>query len=203
VSLNRAGYDAAAAQWDAARRDFYGRERDYLELFLGGLPAGARILDAGCGTGRPMAEHVAALGYAVTGVDQSAAMLELARRRLPGQTFRLAALEDCDFAGPYGGVICWDALFHIPRDRHRDILERLCRVLEPGGRIMLTSGGSAHPAFTDRMFGQEFFYDSLPPEALLALLRNLGFRVLLSELLNRPDGGRDKGRLAVVAQLPQ
>lgn len=65
---------------------------------------------------------------------------------------------------------------------------------------MLTSGGSEHPAFTDSMFGEEFFYDSHPPEALRAFLGTLGLRVLREELLNAPTGGRDKGRIAVLAQ---
>jgi perosamine synthetase len=44
------------------------------------------VLDLGCGTGRHAAE-LARRGYRVVGVDRSASMLELARRRLPDVRF--------------------------------------------------------------------------------------------------------------------
>jgi SAM-dependent methyltransferase len=44
------------------------------ELIHEAIPAGATVLDLGCGTGR-IARVLASLGHAVTGVDDSAAML--------------------------------------------------------------------------------------------------------------------------------
>jgi SAM-dependent methyltransferase len=48
---------------------------------LAGDVAGRRILDAGCGSG-PIAEALRERGAIVTGIDSSAKMVELARRRL-------------------------------------------------------------------------------------------------------------------------
>lgn len=205
--MNRAAYDHVAAQWAAARSGFYGREEQYLDLLLNGLPAGAHVLDAGCGAGWPMAGAVLARGFRVTGVDQSRELLALARRRFPedgpvAPRWVLSSLEDYPFDQPAAAVICWDTLFHIPRERHPRLLQRMAACLEPGGRIMLTMGGSAHPAFTDEMFGQTFFYDSHTPDETAHLLRGLGLTVLLGEFMNLPDtaqGGRDKGRYALVA----
>lgn len=206
--MNRAAYDAIAPRWDEARRSFYGREQFYLDTLLAGLPPGATVLDAGCGTGRPMAEYVIARGFRVVGYDQSEVMLALARQRFPGQTWICAPLEDCGFdvggaagGARYAAAICWDALFHIERSQHEAILRRIRDRLHPGGRLMLTCGGSEHPAFTDTMFGETFFYDSHTPERTLALLDGLGFRPLIAEFMNEPTGGRDKGRYAIVAQL--
>jgi len=50
-------------------------------LALAGDVAGRRILDAGCGSG-PLLAALRDLGAIVTGIDKSAGMLELARRRL-------------------------------------------------------------------------------------------------------------------------
>ncbi|MEO6026007.1 MAG: hypothetical protein ABIR79_03985 [Candidatus Binatia bacterium] len=65
LGLNRSGYDSVADAWDAARVGFYGRERDYLDAFLADLPTPSTkqstIVDLGCGTGRPFAEHVLAI----------------------------------------------------------------------------------------------------------------------------------------------
>jgi hypothetical protein len=43
-----------------------------------------------------------------------------------------------------------------------------------------------------------FYYDSLPPETLVQLLEDLGFRVALSEVCELPDGARNKGKLATI-----
>lgn len=69
-------YDLLYAEKD------YAAECDLVEAAhrrFGSLP-GNRLLDIGCGTGRHSIE-LAARGWDVCGVDRSAAMLELARRR--------------------------------------------------------------------------------------------------------------------------
>ncbi len=197
---NARSYDRIAARWDDARRAFYGRERDYVDLVLTGLPPASRILDLGCGSGRPLAEHVLARGHRVVGYDQSAALLAIARRRFPQATWRQGGLETLELEGVYDGAICWDALFHVERTHHHAIIATVARHLARDGRLMLTVGGSAHPAFVDTMFGEEFFYDSLPPEQVVELLEALGFEPLLTEFMNEPTPGRDKGRYAIVAR---
>lgn len=68
--------------------------------------------------------------------------------------------------------------------------------------LALTAGGSEHPAFTDTMFDQTFFYDSNPQHRLVALLQGLGFPIDAAEFLSTPTDGHGKGRYAVVASLP-
>lgn len=198
--VNREAYDRIAEQWDAARRGFYGREAVYLDALLAGLPDRSHILDAGCGAGLPLAGRVIERGHRVTGVDQSAALLAYARQRFPAETWVLCALEDYAFSEPFQAVICWDTLFHIEREKHAGLLARMAGCLPSGGRLMLTVGGSEHPAFTDTMFGVEFFYDSNPPGKTLGMLQSLGFSVVIGEYMNLPTDGRDKGRYAIVAQ---
>jgi 2-polyprenyl-3-methyl-5-hydroxy-6-metoxy-1,4-benzoquinol methylase len=199
--MNRASYDAIAASWDAARVDFYGRERAYVDALLDGLPAASDVLDLGCGTGRPIAEYILSRGHRVTGVDQAEALLARARARLPQATWIASPIEAFTSSDRFDSIVCWDALFHIERSQHRMLFERFAGMLRPGGRLMLTAGGSEHPPFTDTMFGHPFFYDSHPPHEVLAMLARVGFAPIVSELMNPPTGGRDKGRLALVARL--
>lgn len=199
--MNRESYDAIAADWDRARASFYGREREYLDALLTGLQPRSHVLDLGCGTGRPMAEYVLARGHRVTGVDQSVALLDIARARFPDATWILGTIEAFLPPARFAAIVCWDALFHIDRREHEPLFARFAAMLEPGGRLMVTFGGSDHPAFTDEMFGRTFFYDSHPPERELAILSGQGFRPVVSELMNPPTTGRDKGRYAVVARL--
>lgn len=198
--MNEAAYDRIASQWDAARQAFVGRERDYVAALLEGLPVPSSVVDVGCGTGRPMAQFVIEAGHRITGIDQSSSLLELARARFPRHRWIRAHIQAYAFDEQYDAAICWDTLFHIERAHHHPILTRLHGCLRRGGRLMLTAGGSDNPAFTDSMFGQEFFYDSLPPEQLSSLLVAIGFDLRLNEYMDLPTSGRNKGRVAIVAR---
>lgn len=199
--MNRTSYNAIAPDWDAARRSFYGREREYVDALLEGIGTPANVLDLGCGTGRPIAEYILLKGHRVTGVDYAESLLDLARARFPAATWIHADIASYVPGDRFDAVVCWDALFHIDRSLHERLLSRCAGHLLPHGRLMLTCGGSDHPAFTDTMHGQPFFYDSHPPETVLALLAGLGFKPIIAEFMNLPTTGRDKGRYAVVARL--
>lgn len=198
--MNLESYNQIALQWAAARSAFWGCEQAYLDAVLAVTPAETTILDLGCGTGRPMAEHVVAQGRRVLGVDQSEAMLALARSRLPRERWVLSTMEAFEPDQPCHGALLWDSLFHVLRTEHEPILRKVVGALPVGARLMLTVGGSAHPAFTDTMFGQTFSYDSNTPEESEQILARLGCRIVIGEFMNLPDGGRNKGRYAIVAE---
>jgi len=138
--MNRDSYDAIAQQWDETRVLLSDAEKRILDLVLEHAPAGANVLDLGCGTGRPIAEYLVSRKLHVTGVDQSAAMLQLARIRLPDQRWILSSLESFEPEGEFAAVIVWDSLFHIPRDEHAAILARVRSAMPLGSRIALTVG---------------------------------------------------------------
>ncbi|MEM9556193.1 MAG: methyltransferase domain-containing protein [Acidobacteriota bacterium] len=197
--MNRTSYDAIVTDWERARVALSDAERRILALLCEGLGPGSTILDLGCGTGRPVAEHLVARGFRLTGVDQSPKMLDVAQRLLPEQEWILGSLETFTPHRTYDAAVAWDSLFHIPRAEHEGILRRVRAALPVGGRLALTVGGSDHSAFTDTMFGHEFFYDSHPPKVVEALLESLGFELVHCEFLDLPTSERDKGRYALVA----
>ena len=206
AALNRESYDAIATRWDRTRGPLAQSEQRIIDLLVADLAPGARVLDLGCGTGRPIAEQLVARGLAVTGVDQSSRMLELARARLPRGRWLASRIEDFTPPPdklPFAAAIAWDSLFHVPREHHAAVFARLRTALRPGGRFALTVGGSAGPAFTDTMLDHTFFYDSHAPDAATALLLDAGFAIVHAEFLSVPTGGRDKGRYTIVAHAAQ
>lgn len=198
--MNRNSYNKIANEWSTARTAFFGREREYVDAVLAAAPTGSTILDLGCGTGRPMAEYIVSQGRHVLGVDQAEAMLAIARMQLPNEEWVLCAMQEYEPEAGFHGALIWDALFHLRRTEHEPIVRKVVRALPAGGRLMLTVGGSEHPEFTDFMFGQEFYYDSNTPAETEQFLRRLSCRILIAEYMNRPDGVRDKGRYAIVAE---
>ena len=64
------------------------------------VPAPARVLDAGCGTGR-VAIRLHELGYQVVGVDVDASMLAMARRDAPDLEWHEADLATFDLGSTF------------------------------------------------------------------------------------------------------
>ncbi|SOD66597.1 Methyltransferase domain-containing protein [Streptomyces zhaozhouensis] len=105
-------------------------------LSLAGDVAGRRILDAGCGSG-PLFAALRDRGALVTGLDSSAEMVELARRRLgAGADLRVADLGDpLPFAdGAFDDVLA-SLVLHYLEDWGPTLAETR-RVLGPGGRLI-------------------------------------------------------------------
>lgn len=194
------GYDRIASDWNALRTGFRPGERDFLDLLLDSLPENASVLDLGCGTGVPNATTLATAGHRITGIDASRELLTIAATTLPGATLIQSSFEAVELTATYQGALCWDSLFHLPRRHHPQVISKLAAALVPGAVLLLTSGGSTQEPFTDTMFGHEFSYDALPPDETIALVKASGFDVIRAELLEKPTGGRNKGRLAIAAR---
>ncbi len=110
---------------------------------LFGPPGEHGLLDAGCGPGRHLIE-LAGIGYEMTGLDMSPAMLQLARENLAasGCHARLveASLEKIPTdLGPLDGIYCLGNSLAATgsRAKAQSSVEAMAKVLRPGGRIFV------------------------------------------------------------------
>jgi cyclopropane fatty-acyl-phospholipid synthase-like methyltransferase len=191
-------YDRIAEQWHDTRREetYVAHVLRYVDLTLRSLQPGAKVLDIGCGTGRPIAEYLVQKGFRVVCVDKSAKMLEIASTVVPIAQLIHADMLDIEFSEKFSAVIMWDSLFHVARVHHKRTFHKLRDWLEQDGRLLLSYGGSGHAGFTSKMHGEMFFYSGYKPEEMLNLLKEAGLEVELSEV----DDASSKGHLAVVAR---
>lgn len=121
--------------WYRGRRQVLRAVLDTLDL-----PENARLLDAGCGSGRTLDELVG--DGRVTGVDQSVAAVTSARAR-GHEDVHVAVVEDMPFEdATFDLVTCLDVIEHTP-DHHATLAE-LLRVTRPDGLLVVTV--PAYPA---------------------------------------------------------
>ena len=122
--------------WYRARRDILS---DLIARQIS-LPADARILEIGCGTGH----NLAMLGHfgRVDAIEVDGAARDVASRRLGRAVMNapLPALAGVE-AGTYDLIAILDVLEHVEEDR--DALIGMASKLKPGGRILITV--PAHP----------------------------------------------------------
>lgn len=99
--------------------------------FVAHLKPGARILDAGCGSGRD-ARAFHEMGYDVEAFDASAELVELARQ-YSGLPVEQKRFEDVTEVERYDGIWCCASLLHVPLAELPEVMARLARALKPGG----------------------------------------------------------------------
>jgi SAM-dependent methyltransferase len=118
------------------RHWWYRGRRTVLDGVIAGLqlPTPARVLDAGCGSGRNMIE-LARLG-SVTGVELSETSVELARKRDAGEVISGSVLEMPFADDSFDLAVSLDVIEHLEDDL--GALRELRRTVAPGGALLVT-----------------------------------------------------------------
>jgi SAM-dependent methyltransferase len=103
----------------------------------------ARILDAGCGTGR-VAIRLAELGHHCTGVDTDLSMLAVARREAPALEWLHGDLAHLDALGLEPGfdlvVAAGNVIPLLASGTESAVVQHLAAVLRPGGLLVTGMG---------------------------------------------------------------
>jgi SAM-dependent methyltransferase len=122
----------------ATTRDVERADRE-VEFLTGQLPAGGRILDLACGTGR-IAAPLAKRGFEVAGLDISERALAVARDEAPELDLRHGDMRELPWEeATFDGVInLWTAFGYFETQSHDErVLAEIARVLRPGGMFLI------------------------------------------------------------------
>ncbi|HEY1715395.1 MAG TPA: methyltransferase domain-containing protein [Solirubrobacteraceae bacterium] len=153
--------------WYRGRRHVIRAELDRLAL-----PADARILDAGCGSGRTLVE-LANYGGEVCGIELNSDAAELARARGLGDV-QVGRLEELPWEdGAFDLITCLDVIEHVPDDV--TALVELRRVAEPGGWLLVTV--PAYRALWSRHDEANHHYRRYSRSMLRAAARSAGWQI--------------------------
>ncbi|MFT3894009.1 MAG: class I SAM-dependent methyltransferase [Anaerolineales bacterium] len=179
----RVGYNKLADRY-LAERTQDSEDVRLLEELVTRLPKGAKVLDAGCGAGIPIARKLSQR-FDVTGVDFSHTQIELARKNVPNATFVCEDMTKLTFPeNTFDGIASYYAIIHIPREEHRSLLENFHRMLNPSGLALLCLGATLSVDDpNDEFFGIPMYWSHFGSETYIEMLKDCGFTILWSKLV--------------------
>ena len=153
----------------------------------GDLPVGPRVLDFGCGDGFGAPLLRSMLGaFSVTGVDVSAALLDIARRRYAGAGIGFELLgRDWARPGEFDLAYTNGVFHHIPVDQRATALEQVRSALKPGGVFAFWENNPWNPG--TRLVMRRIEFDrtaiTISPPSARRLLGAAGFAILRTDSL--------------------
>ncbi|MGA8962516.1 MAG: class I SAM-dependent methyltransferase, partial [Pseudolabrys sp.] len=171
-------YERHAAAWDADRANSAWNDKPsdkpWHDRFVAMLPKGASVLDLGCGSGSPVARHMAAQGLKITGVDSSPTFISLCRSRLPDHEWIVGDMRRLSLGRSFQGILAWDSFFHLNHGDQRDMFDIFARHAGPSAVLMFNAGPS-HGEAIGSYRGDPLYHASLGPAEYAELLAGIGF----------------------------
>ena len=104
-----------------------------VRAYLNALPAGTRVIDAGCGEGVLVDEFHSRLS--IVGVDPNYSSAHVTTGSLSSLPFGAASFDR---------ALCLDVLEHLPFPEQRQALVELFRVVRPAGELLVSVPNLAH-----------------------------------------------------------
>lgn len=191
-------YSRHANDWDCARCKDLDIEQKWLDRFLTLVKPFGTILDVGCGSGQPIDKYLIDLGYIVSGIDASAPLIDICRRRFPDNTWLTDDMRYFDLKRRFDGIIAWDSMFHLMPNDQRAMFEVFRKHAAPKAVLMFTSGPS-YGEVVGEFCNEPLYHASLDADEYTRLLKQHGFKVI-EHITSDPDCG---GHTVWLAQLLQ
>jgi cyclopropane fatty-acyl-phospholipid synthase-like methyltransferase len=169
------GYDQCAGRYGSARRNEI--EPD-LDLLIDILDDAAKVLDIGCGAGVPIARTLSQ-HFEVTGVDFSKEMVHLSRKNVHGATFIHADIMEVDLpSAEFDAVVSFYTIFHIPKEHHRALFQRIHLWLKDGGYLLATVSDDNEESYLGEFHGVTMYWSNYGLQEYIEILSEVGFNII-------------------------
>lgn len=152
--------------------------------FLSYVPAGGRILDAGCGSGRDSKVFMEA-GYDVVSFDASEEMCKKASEYI-GREVKNMRFEEMSFANEFDGIWACASLLHVAFEKLPEIVKKLHEALRTNGAVYASfKYGEGTKIRGDRVFSD------FTEESVIPLFENAGFKIVSNVVGTDSRPGRE------------
>ena len=158
-------------------------DKKYFSKMMKLIPEKSKILDLGCGVGMPHDLFLVKQGYDITGVDLSKKHIDSAKKNVPSAAYFCGDFFEIDFPEKsFDAIISLYAIFHIPREEHEKLLNRINKLLKKNGIILITLGAREMKMDVDDFVGSKMAWSSFSVEENKELIKNAGFEILHAEV---------------------
>lgn len=157
VSYDRVAQQYAAEYFDELERKPF--DRELLDRFTESVVDKGEVCEIGCGPGH-IARYLKDRGVNIRGLDLSERMVDAARHLNPDIHFDRGDMLDLDLPdGSLAGIVSFYTIIHLKRDDVTRALREMLRVLQPGGRLLLSFHGGEGELHRDEWYGQPISID--------------------------------------------
>lgn len=172
----------------------------FLKKLVDGVGAKADVLDLGCGIGLPFDKFLVDKNIKVTGIDISQKHIELSKKNVPQAKFIKGDFSAFDFGSKkFNGIISFYAIFHIPREEHRNLFIKMNRLLVENGIILVTLGTSGSEYGEEQNWcGAPMAWSTYDPQTYKQMLDESRFKILEDKFEGQP--GDEEYHYWVLAQ---
>ena len=174
-------------------------EERFLKKLFKLLPKNPTILDFGCGIGIPFDKWLVEHGCKVTGIDISQKHIGMAKKNVPKAKFIRGDFSKIEFKETFDAIISFYAIFHIPREEHKDLFLKMHSLLNEGGIILVTLGTSGSEYGEEKDWaGATMAWSTYEPKEYKKMIKDVGFTILEATFEGQP--GDEEYHFWVLAQ---
>ncbi|MEM7113725.1 MAG: class I SAM-dependent methyltransferase [Chloroflexota bacterium] len=199
------GYDQIAETYREWSSQVRREEREkYTAVILDSFPAGADLLELGCGPAH-LSTKVLAEKFTVTGIDISEKHIEMAKTAVSHATFLHADIAALDLpAASFDAVVAFYTMTHLPREEQRDLLPKIADWLRPGGLFVANFGMEAMSAAIDEdWLGARMYWSSYDRDTNEQMVREAGLEIVQATAETAVEFDKPITFLWIVARKPQ
>lgn len=171
-------YERVGAAW-AKQRNSSLFEKAWLDRMLTAAPRSTgkvRVLDLGCGSGKPIGRYLAERGAQLTGVDATTTLTALYTENVPGASVIKADMRGLQLNRPFDAILAWDSFFHLSAEDQKPMFATFAAHAAPRATLMFTSGHIAGEAI-GQVADAPIYHASLAPDEYRTRLAEAGFKV--------------------------
>jgi len=149
-----------------------------LPRLLEKIPQGSKILDAGCGNGKPVAKFLSQRGYDVIGIDISRNLIREALKNTPEAKFKIMSLYNLKFPSKnFDAIVSFFAILHLEKSKIQKVFKNFNKSLKNNGYLLFSVNEGKEEGFFE-FFGKKVFFSAYSKKEIEEILRKTNFKIV-------------------------